>query len=766
MTTASPDPEGTNARRAAGEVDRVDAGATDAADSVGRAPEVTPGSELGVNPSTDVGVGPSTDVTAEVPSKTDTSLGEGPMDQPVSDAEVARRGRLAAREAERELARELEDTPPGPVLAARVVELVSEGGCSQDTMVEMIAALGRCVANLEGLRAALVWSTVEPHDGDTLEIRSAIEEIAVRIGHTYGTVGRMLDLGMGMAASPDLGAAVRDGRLGSAKATQILRDTEHLDPDRRDHVIGEVISRDPETRNLPDLRRFTRTLAECIDPLDAAARHARARANRCVWIDKARHGMAFLHAYLPAIDAYQVYATLTTMALAQDPDLADDLSPGPMDGPHDSPPGSQPDHQVGDGLPLRSAAVVRDPAEPPDSAEPVHHDGWPSDGDEPVDLDVVPPEVDREEDKVDVPWLDDTFDGDTAGTHAVEVTRTLGNRRADALRDLFKPSGPFATGRPFDAVRPRLVVVARAEALLGSDQFPGELIGYGTLPAHALRQIAGDATWQAIYADPHTGRMVAAGTRLLSPGLTTPADPPHLDTPSPLCIDPPDGPRVVSTHGGGTPIDHTAHLRGAGTPLPDSSRSSPPDPPPLLQSDLTRLSLPDPPRPSPPDPSSLTPPDPPRPIPLDLPRLFPPEAWPAETMACHSYRPSSHIQTTITLRDQSCRFPGCQRAAWACDLDHIQSFDPGQPAIDQTVASNLQPLCRVHHRLKTLAGWDWTRNTYTGVLTITSPAGRIYRLLAVAWFGDVGVVEGVDVGMRMGPPGGGPIFMVRGWPSW
>jgi hypothetical protein len=618
---------------------------------------------------------------------------------------------LAQWEAECALASELEQTPAGPALAARIVELVGHADCSASTVVELIAGLGRSIAALEGVRAHLVWGAVEPHGGDTLEIRSTIEEIALRIGHTYGTVRRMVELGMGMAAVPDLGRAVCDGRIGAAKATQILRDTEHLDPDRREHVISDVISRDPETRNLRDLRRLTRMLAEWVDPLSAADLHARARAKRSVWIDKARHGMAFLHAYLPAIDAHQVYATLTTMALAEDPDLPATLTTSPpdtrgggtvADGGTFGPRRDADDGGItpnGDGTVWGGDGVLSGRDGQVDCGES------PPDIDEPVGDGEVPPEIDRDDDGVDVPWVDYAREGDIAEARAAQVTRTLGNRRADALTDLFSPTGPFATGRPFDAVRPRLVVVARAEALLGSDHFPGELIGYGSLPAHAVRRIAQDATWSAIYCDPHTGRVVAAGTRILPPGLTASADPPAtVSAASPPGVDPPDE----------RPRD-TSPLADDVTPVSQPDAGA--DPPPACGADLA------PPCSDPGAHLGVAGAAPPGPA-----WLFPPEAWPAETMACHSYRPSPHLRTTLALRDQSCRFPGCGRPAWACDLDHRVPFDPGRPAIDQTIASNLQPLCRPHHRLKTLAGWDWTRDIRTGILTITSPQGRIYRV--------------------------------------
>jgi hypothetical protein len=594
---------------------------------------------------------------------------------------AARRSRLAAWQTELAVAGELAELPAGPALAARVVETVASGDCSPEVTVELIAGLGRSVAYLEGLRADLVWSLVEPHGGSTLELRSIAEEIALRIGHTCGRVNRMIELGMGMAASPDLSDAVRTGQIGAAKASQILRDTDHLDAQRRDRVIAEVLSRHPEARNLPDLRRLTRTLAEWVDPRSAAQEHARARANRAVWIEKARHGMAFLHAYLPATDAWQVYTTLTTMALAEDPTIVDTPVPAQDDsGPHAAPGGP-------DGEPRHEPQGPDRPRGPDEPSTPNRPPGWPaewercpSDDDEPVPEDLAPPDDEPHKDDqdgghhgdhgVDVAWQEYAPEWDTVGAHQVEVTRTLGNRRADALRDLFSPAGPLMTGKPVETVRPRLVVVARAEALLGSDEFPAELIGYGTLPAHAARAIARDATWSAIYCDPHTGRVAGVGTRTYPPGLTAPASVPDDNT--------------DTSPSGHAPLVGTRDTRPPDITVPSRGNS--------------RTSV------------------------------FPPEVWPAEVMACHSYRPSAHVQATVTLRDESCRFPGCQRPAWACDLDHLVPFNPELRAIDQTIAANMQSLCRPHHRLKTLAGWDWERDPHTGVLTITSPQGRIYRL--------------------------------------
>ena len=72
-------------------------------------------------------------------------------------------------------------------------------------------------------------------------------------------------------------------------------------------------------------------------------------------------------------------------------------------------------------------------------------------------------------------------------------------------------------------------------------------------------------------------------------------------------------------------------------------------------------------------------------------------------------------------RDLTCRFPGWDRAAIRCDLDHTIPFGEGGP----THASNLKCLCRIHHLLKTFGGWRDTQ-LRDGTVIWTSPSGDTY----------------------------------------
>ncbi|MFA5709111.1 DUF222 domain-containing protein, partial [Mycolicibacterium sp.] len=66
------------------------------------------------------------------------------------------------------------------------------------------------------------------------------------------------------------------------------------------------------------------------------------------------------------------------------------------------------------------------------------------------------------------------------------------------------------------------------------------------------------------------------------------------------------------------------------------------------------------------------------------------------TTAEPRYRPSTKLATFVRLRDLTCRFPGCERPAFATDIDHTRPYPHGP-----THPANLGCYCRKHHLVKT-----------------------------------------------------------------
>jgi hypothetical protein len=81
------------------------------------------------------------------------------------------------------------------------------------------------------------------------------------------------------------------------------------------------------------------------------------------------------------------------------------------------------------------------------------------------------------------------------------------------------------------------------------------------------------------------------------------------------------------------------------------------------------------------------------------------------------------LRDFIVARDRTCRFPGCNRDADRCQLDHAIAWDDG----GTTEPSNLGALCIRHHQLKTLSGWDITDSRPDGSCVWRSPHGRQYE---------------------------------------
>jgi hypothetical protein len=98
-----------------------------------------------------------------------------------------------------------------------------------------------------------------------------------------------------------------------------------------------------------------------------------------------------------------------------------------------------------------------------------------------------------------------------------------------------------------------------------------------------------------------------------------------------------------------------------------------------------------------------------------------PLAHPGDAAPEQGYVPSKALADFVRCRDLTCRWPGCDRAATECDIDHTIPYGAGGP----THASNLKCLCRTHHLVKTFWGWQ-EKQLPDGTLILTSPAGQAY----------------------------------------
>jgi hypothetical protein len=95
--------------------------------------------------------------------------------------------------------------------------------------------------------------------------------------------------------------------------------------------------------------------------------------------------------------------------------------------------------------------------------------------------------------------------------------RSMDARRADALIALI-------TGADTTPMHPLIQITVPVTTLLGLDDAPGDLAGYGPIPAEMARRIAEDVTgtWRRILTDPPTGAVLDVGRTTYRPpaGIT------------------------------------------------------------------------------------------------------------------------------------------------------------------------------------------------------------------------------------------------------
>jgi hypothetical protein len=79
------------------------------------------------------------------------------------------------------------------------------------------------------------------------------------------------------------------------------------------------------------------------------------------------------------------------------------------------------------------------------------------------------------------------------------------------------------------------------------------------------------------------------------------------------------------------------------------------------------------------------------------------------------------LWNALVIRDEHCRFPGCDRPSSWCDGHHVVPFPYGPTSID-----NLALMCRRHHRLLHRSGWH-AKLKPDGGLHVTNPAGHVFE---------------------------------------
>ncbi len=532
-------------------------------------------------------------------------------------------------------------TPPGATLGA-LLEQVDPRAVSPHDAVTLTLAWRRQLSHHEAryARAAREAALADPDlpggrregygEFGADELRVALVESRTRVSKLLGQAQTAIE------AIPELWAAWDAGLIDTDRVRLCVTWTSSLSAEHAAHVVRRVLPEAPAL-TLAGLIERLQQLATALDPLWAERLYENSRRQRRVRARRTESGTVNLSGLDLPLDAGALSTAhvevLALRAKAQGhPGLIDTiradiylalLSPRP--------------EGWDDNALVAHVAANACPTDPRGRHAPVHVGGPPPAG-EPADDHAEPGGAEPGH-----AGPDDTDDERVSPTHL----RGGGTRRS------------------------RIELRVGLLTLLGADEKPGFLPGYGVVHAPFARNFARQlcaAEWRVAVTD-EEGRLIAALlTRRRPPGFaTTPTDVPPI-VPRP----------VVELH--------------------------------VRESELATMRLHD-------HPAWV-------PLLTDLQEQL--RAWrPPEPRTPDDARgrvPPAALARWIQMRDRTCVFPPCRASALTADIDHtVAVVHDGL-----TVGANLDAMCRHDHRVKHEAGWHLAQPE-AGTFVWTSPTGHSYE---------------------------------------
>ncbi|WP_155855272.1 DUF222 domain-containing protein [Actinotalea ferrariae] len=599
------------------------------------------------------------------------------------------------------MGRVLADVPGGPDLAATLVELES-WAWDAGSVVEVVAAYERVAswaragaADAAARLAALPEMNPSwPGEvGRPTESNGASTELSLRLGVSRRAAATLVGTGQALrTVHHGTGEALAAGLVDWPKARVIVGSLEHVAPVVALAVEDSVLPTAPGSTPA-QLRRQIARLLEEIDPDDAADRHEHARARRCVTRPRALpDGMASMTATLTVEAAVRLDACLQAAAerARSDGDLrsTDQLRADALDAM------GEVAWTVGFiGLPGPSTTGAPEPMAAHDAARP------------PAGITGADPGVDHAS-------PGQARAGQAQGGAPADPARGSGDRPPPHLR-LGRRTGPPA----------RVHVTVGLGTLLGLDDRPGELAGFGPISADVARRLAMDGTWRRLLVDEPSGTVVDIGTTRYVP----PPDMIELVRErNRTCVIPTCGMPARSCQ-----TDHTVPFpREAGRPAVERPPAVPLEPaaPNEAGSSADREapneagSSAD--RETPNEAGSATGREAPNEAGSSADRETPNEAGSSADPEAPNEAGSATGREAPTLPPLSGESPAPTLPA----VDPPALAEPGAPApkpSGRTAVDNLGPLCATHHLFKTHGGFR-LEQPRPGAFVVRTPSGHVY----------------------------------------
>lgn len=364
---------------------------------------------------------------------------------------------------------------------------------------EMLTVEGLVSRAVERAERRPRGTPLDEHVGSvSAEVESVVAELALTWQVAQRTATRRVDEAVSLVSGlPLLVEAMLDGRLGLAHVRAVGAVLLDLDPALRERLCrdllegtaaGEQIARTPA-----QLAGTARRAAVRLDPGSARRRERAAARERGVHLGAEDHGMATVTAYLPAAEALLLYRTIDAHSRRAGPE-------DPADDGERSPDARRAD-ALGDLVALGALAAA---GVVPDVESESHA--------EPGTCTCPPPgrqttNDSSQDEGAPVPTPRGPGDDDVPTGTAPPATPPTPPRTAPRLAPLRLPRN----------VQVRVVVPA--DTLLGLDDRPAELIGYGPITADAARALAAeaDASWRRVLTDPVSGAVLDVGHRRYRP---------------------------------------------------------------------------------------------------------------------------------------------------------------------------------------------------------------------------------------------------------
>jgi hypothetical protein len=351
--------------------------------------------------------------------------------------------------------------PMGAVLVAALTDVeVADAG---DADLVDTAARWQEVISWATAMQSRVTAEIARRRGWTEEHPAAAAEVSARLRVPQGDANKLMARGSGLAEHPQVMDALHDGLIDTAKADILLRSGNPLTTEERDQAITLYLPQAPD-RTRRWLRDKMNQYATRLHGTTEVAKQAMTR--RAVYLDPADNSMAWISANLPATDATAVWDAIDTAAhiIRRTPGTTRTLAQARADA----------------FVAIATGRIIVPPRPEcaPESGAPDNATG------------TATSTANQTAPRTTVPATGCTCGGCLCGGTSVRAV----------------------------TVKPRVQVTVPATMLLGLDDTPGFLDGYGPIPAQTAAGIAADATWQRLLTDRATGILTDYSTTTYQPG--------------------------------------------------------------------------------------------------------------------------------------------------------------------------------------------------------------------------------------------------------